>query len=104
MIYIRSKHYNSKIKDAIHSIHEHEYAKAHDFINDANTLDENAPDCHNLLGILFEVQGNLLQAAKHYRAALALEPSFRPAINNLTRVTSINYHFDYQKIDYGSLQ
>lgn len=43
-----------------------------------------SPVPHNLLGILFEIKGNHLLAMKHLRAAMALDPSYRPASENLS--------------------
>lgn len=42
-----------------------------------------SPVPHNLLGILFELRGNHLLAMRHLRAAMALDPSYRPAILNM---------------------
>ena len=44
-----------------------------------------APHPHNLMGILLEATGDNQGAMKHYRAAIALEPSFAPARENLYR-------------------
>lgn len=44
-----------------------------------------APHPHNLFGILFEKRGNQVAAMNHYRAAIALEPSYKPARCNLYR-------------------
>jgi len=42
-----------------------------------------APEPHNLLGILLERTGNHPEAMKHFRAAWALDPAYRPAQRNL---------------------
>ena len=42
-----------------------------------------APEPHNLLGILLEKTGDHLEAMKHFRAAWALDPAYRPAQRNL---------------------
>jgi Flp pilus assembly protein TadD len=44
-----------------------------------------APHPHNLMGILLEISGDKGGAMKHYRAAIALEPSYHPARANLYR-------------------
>ena len=41
------------------------------------------PEPNNLLGILLERQGDHVLAMKHFRAAWALDPSYRPARQNL---------------------
>ena len=42
-----------------------------------------APEPHNLLGILLEKKGDHPEAMKHFRAAWALDPAYRPAQRNL---------------------
>ncbi len=42
-----------------------------------------APEPHNLMGIIMEKQNNHVGAMKHFRAACALDPSYRPARINL---------------------
>lgn len=42
-----------------------------------------APEPHNLIGILLEMEGDHTKAMKHFRAALALDPTFLAARQNL---------------------
>ena len=42
-----------------------------------------APQPHNLLGIILEKQGNHPSAMRHFRAAWALDPTYTPAEANL---------------------
>ena len=42
-----------------------------------------APQPHNLLGIVLEKQGNHPSAMRHFRAAWALDPTYIPAEENL---------------------
>ena len=42
-----------------------------------------APQPHNLLGIVLEKQGNHTGAMRHFRAAWALDPTYLPAEENL---------------------
>ena len=42
-----------------------------------------APQPHNLYGVLLEKKGDHCSAMKHFRAADALDPSYRPARQNL---------------------
>lgn len=42
-----------------------------------------APHPHNLMGILLEKTNDHLLAMKHFRAAWALDPTYRPAGHNL---------------------
>lgn len=41
------------------------------------------PEPHNLMGILLEHMGDHSRAMKHFRAAWALDPTYRPASQNL---------------------
>lgn len=42
-----------------------------------------APQPHNLLGIVLEKTGDHCSAMRHFRAALALDPTYLPATHNL---------------------
>lgn len=46
-------------------------------------LHPDAPEPHNLMGILMEKQRNHTGAMKHFRAALDLDPTYLPAQENL---------------------
>ena len=43
----------------------------------------NAPQPHNLFGIVLEKEGDHVGAMKHFRAAYALDPTYMPARQNL---------------------
>lgn len=45
----------------------------------------------NLLGVYHEMLGHSQEAGRHYRAALGFDPSYRPAIENLSRVVNWAY-------------
>ncbi|MEW5935206.1 MAG: tetratricopeptide repeat protein, partial [Bacillota bacterium] len=49
------------------------------------------PEAYNLLGLVAELGGQLPEALKMYRAALAVDPSYRPALANLERATGWRY-------------
>lgn len=44
-----------------------------------------APEPHNLMGIQLEHEGDHISAMKHFRAAVALDPSYLPARCNLSQ-------------------
>lgn len=60
-----------------------ELRKCFHLICRAMELFPDAPQPHNLLGILFEKEGNHCSAMKHFRAAYSLDPSYTPAQQNL---------------------
>lgn len=49
------------------------------------------PEAFNLLGVMTEMNNDVLEALKLYRAALALDPSYAPANSNLDRATRWEY-------------
>ena len=48
-------------------------------------LDPARPEAFNLVGVLHEIGGNLVEAMKNYRVAVDLEPTYEPAWQNLHR-------------------
>lgn len=54
----------------------------------AIALDPQRPQAFHLLGECPEAAGKTLQAQRNDRAALALDPTFRPALDNLHRTVS----------------
>lgn len=54
-------------------------------------LNANRPEAFNLLGGLLEARGKRQEADTNYRVALELDPTYEPARQNLTRVTSRPY-------------
>lgn len=56
------------------------------------------PDAYNLLGALFEVNGDWLEAQKFYRAALAMDSTYKSAHANLERTVLLR---KIGKIDLG---
>lgn len=61
------------------------YIGCYTMIRDAMSQYPNAPHPHNLLGILYEREGRHTEAMKHFRAALALDPTYCPASQNLDK-------------------
>ncbi|OGO78912.1 MAG: hypothetical protein A2Y23_00195 [Clostridiales bacterium GWB2_37_7] len=86
---------------AVNALQEKEYDTAREHIKHAMIENYQAPEVHNLFGILAEFTGDLSLAGKHFRAAYALEPTYKPAIKNLERITSYNYRFRNEKPDFG---
>ncbi|MFZ5969082.1 MAG: response regulator [Bacillota bacterium] len=70
---------------------EGSYSKAEEFLKKAIVMEVEAPEPHNLLGILAEYRREIQKAQMHYRAALALDPSYEPATKNLERTAQWKY-------------
>lgn len=60
-----------------------DYKKCMEDICYAMYLYPNAPEPHNLMGVLMEKQRNHICAMKHFRAALDLDPTYLPAKENM---------------------
>jgi DNA-binding response OmpR family regulator len=84
----KAEDYGTAIELAKRSIGEYHFDAAIEHVHKALSFDPGRPEAFNLLGVLEEVRGNRLNAQKHYRAALSLDPSYKPAIANLQRTTS----------------
>lgn len=63
-----------------------EYDKATEYLKKAVGMEVDSPEPHNLLGVLSEMNGDKMKAQNHYRAALALDPTYESASKNLSRV------------------
>ena len=80
-------------------ISDRDFSSARDTVKKAIASDPAFPEAYNLLGALLEIKGNGLEAQKFYRAALDIDPTYKPAHANLDRITSWNKHGG---IDFGS--
>ncbi|HEX3078701.1 MAG TPA: hypothetical protein VHQ24_17725 [Lachnospiraceae bacterium] len=88
------------LNEATNELRSYEMEKSYQRIMEAFTSNPNAPEPHNLLGIWYEIKNDSNLARKHYRAAYALDPSYKPASRNLERVCTF-FSSDRSSIDYG---
>lgn len=65
-----------------------EYDKVREMICAAMGRYPDAPQPHNLFGVLMEETGDHVLAMKHFRAAWDLDPTYQPARVNLSRCGS----------------
>lgn len=93
--------FEKNIEKAINALQVNDYAVAQEYIKYAMLENYHSPKVHNLFGVLVELTGNLSLAGKHYRAALALDPTYRPANRNLERITSFYCRFRNTNPDFG---
>ena len=70
-------------------IQERRFPSAEEHVRKAIGLDASRAEAFNLLGALQELRGDGLGAAKSYRAAYALDPTYKPARINLERIAAI---------------
>lgn len=80
-------------------ISDRRFSAARETARKAIAADPAQPEAYNLLGALLEIKGDWLEAQKFYRAALDIDPTYKPAWANLERTTSWN---KFGKIDLGS--
>lgn len=73
---------------------EKNFDKAKEYLKKAIAENLEAPEPQNLIGVLYEYGDDLLTAGKHYRAALELDPTYKPALENLERITRFRYSRD----------
>ncbi len=84
----RAVDYGSSIELAKRCINERHFDAAIEHIRKAISFDPSRPEGFNLLGVLMEMRGDRPEAQKNYRAALSLDPSYKPALENLSRSTT----------------
>jgi DNA-binding NtrC family response regulator len=79
--------YVSSIELAKKSIRDQHVDAAAEHVRKAISLDPTRAEVFNLLGAIMEIRGDRNEAQKNYRTALSLDPSYKPAANNLQRST-----------------
>ena len=84
-------HFEEYLEFAKKCLLEQHYEKAEEILIKSIALNVEAPEPHNLLGVLAEYYRDIPRAQKHYRAALALDPTYRPADQNLERTVQWKY-------------
>ncbi|MEG0797719.1 MAG: hypothetical protein RSE47_00235 [Acidaminococcaceae bacterium] len=84
-----------KVKKEIHTANKKELRqKVAEFLGKY----PESPVPHNLLGIILEMENKHLTAMKHFRAAYALDPTYKPVLHNLDMAAELPTKRD---ADYG---
>jgi len=83
----KDQDYESCLELAKKCAADRHFEAAAEHVKKAIATDSSRAEAFNFLGALFEVQGNKLDGQKNYRAALALDPTYKPAQANLSRST-----------------
>ncbi|HEY5555522.1 hypothetical protein [Acetobacterium sp.] len=86
---------------AKNALKEGNYPWAEEKIKQAMFENPHSPIVQNLYGILEELLKEDNLAHRHYRAAYALDPSYKPAIRNLERITIFEEYPSKRHIDFG---
>ena len=79
-----------------------DYLLAEAKIKQAMNENPHSPGVHNLYGILEELLNEDNLAHKHYRAAIALDPAYTPAMRNLERISTFADHARKAHVDFGN--
>ena len=80
--------YRSLIEQVRGHIHWGDFEEAWELARRAVAADPGRPEAYTLIGALLEIRHDRLEAQKFYRAALEIDPTYRPAGENLERITS----------------
>ena len=92
------KNFDMLIEESKEAILQGDVNKAEKLVGLAFELVNNSPKVHNILGIIAEVKNDKTMAIRHYRAALGLDSSYKPAINNLNKITTYGYYYKIEKL------
>ena len=84
--------YLSLTESAKRYISNRRFATARQTALRAVAADPLRPEAYNLLGVLFEITGDLPAATRLYRTALVMDCAFKPARDNLQRTASETTH------------
>jgi DNA-binding response OmpR family regulator len=77
--------YGSRLELAKKCINDRHFEAAEEHARRAISIDPKRPEAFNLLGALLEVRGDRLEAQRQYRIALGVDPTYKPARENLRR-------------------
>ncbi|TYB31433.1 MAG: response regulator [Candidatus Mcinerneyibacterium aminivorans] len=86
--------FNKIINLAKNKINNKDFNEAEKLLQKATGKKSTKPEPFNLLGVIYELQNKQTEAMKMYRAALALDPSYKPADENLERAGRLNPNKD----------
>ena len=93
--------FEKNIKKAINAIKSNKYDLACGYLHENMIGNDQSSEVYNLLGVISEYKRDVSLAGKYYRASYAFDPSYKPADNNLEKLTSFFYTFNEANIDFG---
>ncbi|HMR67012.1 MAG TPA: response regulator [Anaerolineae bacterium] len=85
LIAAQASDYEGHLELTKYCINDRHFEAAAEHARRAIGADPTRPEAFNLLGVLFELAGNHEAAMKQYRVAIDLDPTYRPAWQNLNR-------------------
>lgn len=96
--YFDQEKFNEYLNIARKLIDDGNILEAENHVQAAATIKFDVAEIQNFIGVIAELKGDFNNASKHYRAALALDPTFSPAILNIERLGSFDSR--YKKMSY----
>ena len=85
---------------AVEAIKANKKDLAISLLKDASEIDMESPELFNLLGILYEQEGDNVKASKFYRVAYYMDQSYKAAGLNLDRVNNL-YYKGFYNVEWG---
>lgn len=76
--------HNSKVLLGNLYIEKQDFSSAEAIFNEILAYDENSPDAHYALGLIYESQGNPIKARAEWRKTLKLQPNHNGALKKIT--------------------
>lgn len=97
----KADNFNEILNLAKAEINKKNFNNAIELLKKATSKDSEKPEPFNLMGIIYELKNQQAKAMKMYRAALALDPSYRPATENIQRASETTTYPDINDRDLG---
>lgn len=94
-------YFGNNIDKAIKAIKSDEFGLACKYLHEEMMKNDHSAEVYNLLGIISEYKGDVILAAKYYRAAYVFDPTYKPVDRNLEKLTSFFYIFNKECLDFG---
>lgn len=85
------KSYQASLEYAKGCINRKDFDKAYIYLQKSIGIELMKSEAYNLLGVILELKNEVVEALKMYRAALAIDPTYKPADLNLQRATQWVY-------------
>ncbi len=96
-----SSAYWAAVEKAALALKKGDFPLSRSSIANAMAMNMDAPEPHNLLGIFYELLGDDRAARQHYRAAYALDPTYKPCCRNLERLALYGWNASSGGLDFG---
>jgi DNA-binding response OmpR family regulator len=86
---VEQKAYEDHVEEARRSLREGHVAAALQHARSAINFDPTRPEAFNVMGVVSQVSGRIRDAHRYYDTALAITPSYGPALRNKENVAGV---------------